>query len=325
MTSSVAPLLRRLSAGLALTLGALTAGLSGHALAACPNGAAAATQFIQFPSPNIATQPPSLLTIKGKLSYPGSFDGVRRCIGNRKLPAVVILHGSNGWDPLGDFYQQALNAAGIVTLQIDMWEARGASLSNRPAAPILTYPDAFSALNYLAALPEVDAARIGVLGFSWGGVISLAASEQLYSGLFGQGRTFAAHVATYPVCWGANNTTVAALQPAAEKGTQLITLTGKPVLIQIGTADDYDNGSAHCKRLAAQVNASNGPVVTVAEYPGAAHAFDLLMVERVVGDIYANEGSYFFTGVVPPVRIIPNVALAHQARARAVSFFKAKL
>ncbi|MES2718143.1 MAG: dienelactone hydrolase family protein [Pseudomonadota bacterium] len=321
---SLSRVFRGACAGAAWVLAALTAPAA--AWADCPDGVGASTRFIQFPSPNIATNPPSLLTIKGKLSYPGAADGKQRCLGAHKLPAVLILHGSSGVDSRGDFYQQALNAAGFITLQIDMWEARGVtSLTNRPAAPIFTYPDAYSALAFLAGLPEVDAERVGVLGFSWGGVISLASAERLYTGMFGGGRKFAAHVAHYPVCYGANNTTIPALQPPSRTGTQLLQLTGAPVLIQVGTNDDYDNGSTRCQALAAAVNPSNNHVVQVQTYPGAFHAWDRIMVPVTAADIFANEGSYFATGVVPLVRIVPDVDQAHEARRRVVRFFKQSL
>jgi dienelactone hydrolase len=321
---SLTRLFRDACSGAALVVAALV--VAPAARADCPDGVAASTRFIQFPSPNLATNPPSLLTIKGKLSYPGAVDGRQRCLGLSKRPAVLILHGSSGVDARGDFYQQALNAAGFITLQIDMWEARGVTgLVNRPSAPILTYPDAFSALAFLASLPEVDADRVGVLGFSWGGVVSLAAAERLYTELFGGGRRFAAHVANYPVCYGANNTTIPALQPPAAKGTQFLNLTGAPVLVQIGSNDDYDNGTARCKALAAAVNPGNNGVVQVLEYPGAYHAWDRLMVPVTAGDIFANEGSYFATGVVPQVRIVPDVDQAFQARQRVVQFFRQSL
>jgi dienelactone hydrolase len=291
----------------------------------CGSGLAAQISFIQFQSPNIATIPPSLLTIKGKLSLPAS---ARATCSNHKVPAVLILHGSTGVDSRGDFYEEALNAAGIVTLQIDMWEARGVTgLLDRPRLPIFTYPDAFSALAFLSAQPNVDADRIGVLGFSWGGVISLATSEQLYAGLFGAGRKFAAHVANYPVCYGANNAALFApfgLTPA-QAGTQYLHLTGAPVLIQIGSNDDYDNGTAHCVALANSVNPSNNNIVQVAQYPGAYHAWDRIMIPVTVLDPFGNEGSFFVTGMIPTVRIVPDVVQAYVSRDRVVNFFRQNL
>jgi dienelactone hydrolase len=269
---------------------------------ACPHGPAAAISFVHFQSPNLVP-PNAPLTIKGKLSLPKD----DHCgAGNKKWPAVLILHGSSGVDSRGDFYEAELNDAGIATLQIDMWEARGVTgLANRPAVPIYTYPDAFSALAFLSARPDIAADRIGVLGFSWGGVVSLAAAEKLYSGMFGGGRTFAAHVANYPVCYAANNTSIPALNPPAAKGSQFLNLTGAPVLIQIGSEDDYDNGTAHCRALAQAVNPTNHNVVEVAEYPGAFHGWDRLMVPITVLDPFGNEGSFFTTGQIPAVQSCP--------------------
>ena len=315
----------------ALTLIALGLGSAGALAGDSDCGAATQPRisFVQFKSPNIATSPPSLLTVKGKLSLPAQRDDHRDprrgCTDGRKLPAVVILHGSSGVDARGDFHEAALNAAGIATLQIDMWEARGvASAAERPKAPILTLPDAFSALAYLASRAEIDPQRIGVLGFSWGGVNAMAAAERAYVGMFGAGRQFKAHVAHYPVCYAYNNP-VPGLPPPAQMGTQFVHLTGAPVLIQVGSLDDYDNGAEHCRALARSVNPGNGNAVTVAEIAGAYHAFDRLMVPIVVNDPFANEGSYFTTGVVPQVTMAPDVAQAHAARERLVRFFRRHL
>jgi len=276
--------------------------------------------FIEVQSLDLTKQPPQPLIVKGKLQiprHPGHHNGFRN--GDHKLPAVVILHGSAGVDSRGDFYAEALNDAGIATLAIDMWEARKVSVTGRPKAPILTLPDAFAALRYLANLPNIDADRIGVIGFSWGGVMTLGSAEQLYAAQFGRGLTFAAHVANYPVCYGANDPRlVYPLSPAAA-GTQFLNLTGAPMLIQIGTEDDYDNGAQHCLDLAASVN-SAGPV-DVEVYEGAYHAFDRIQVPISEQDPFGNEGSILTTGVVPTVQMVPNVEQAYRSRHRVVEFF----
>lgn len=287
-----------------------------------------AVSFVQFPSPDLAAASPTqaTLTLKGKLTLPRRTPDDANGSRGRTWPAVVILHGSSGIDSRGDFYEAALNAAGIATLQIDMWEARGVTgLANRPPAPILTYPDAFSALAFLAAQPGIAPDRIGVLGFSWGGVVSLAAAERLYAGAFGGGRRFAAHVANYPVCHAANKTSIPALNPPAQKGSQILDLTGAPVLIQVGTRDDYDNGGGACRALVQTLNARNGPIVELNEYPGAFHGWDRLMVPVTAADPFADEGSFFATGVVPQVRIEPDVEQALRSRERVLHFFKRHL
>jgi dienelactone hydrolase len=290
----------------------------------CDRGAGPRISFIQFSSPNLLA-PSQPLTIKGKLSLPAHGDHHCAAARARKLPAVVILHGSSGVDARGDFYETALNEAGIATLQIDMWEARGvASAADRPKAPILTYADAFSALAFLAAQPNIDAARIGVLGFSWGGVMSLETSELLYAGMFGGGRQFKAHVAHYPVCYAANKQ-FPGLPPPAQFGSQYLNPTGARVLIQIGSLDDYDNGAAPCRALAQSVNGAGRPLIEVVEYANALHAFDRLMVPIVVNDPFGDQGSIFQTGVAPTVRIGPDVPAAFAARERAVRFFRRNL
>ncbi len=291
------------------------------------HGAAAgpAVSFVQFSSPNL-TAPGTPLTVQGKLSVPRQ----RGWHGHRKLPAVVIVHGSAGIDARGDFYEAALNDAGIATLQIDMWQARGYTApGQRPAAPILTYPDAFSALQFLAQQPGIDGARVGVLGFSWGGLVSMGTAERLYAGQFGGGRTFKAHVAHYPVCYAWNNAPLLAAvrSTPAQYGVQWLALTGAPVLIQVGTKDDYDNSAKPCQDLAAAANASNGSnsLVRVVAYPDATHGWDRLMVPMTVNDPFANQGSFFSTGVPPAVKFTPDAEQAYQSRGRVVRFFERQL
>jgi hypothetical protein len=157
--------------------------------------------FVEFQSIDLEQQPPGPLTVKGKLKLPVKKNFRKKCFTPKKnLPAVVILHGSAGVDFRGDFYARALNASGIATLEIDMWEARGIdTAADRPPLPLFTYPDAFGALKFLSEHPNIDPDRIGVIGFSWGGVIAMASATELYSSQFGEGLRFSAHVAHYPV------------------------------------------------------------------------------------------------------------------------------
>ena len=111
---------------------------------------------------------------------------------------MLILHGSAGIDGRGEFHGKALNAAGTATLEIFMF-----SRGNRPRAgrnENLTHM--YDALKYLASRPEIDRGRIGVMGFSWGGGLSLTAASASTTQLFTDGQVrFAAHAPFYPVCW----------------------------------------------------------------------------------------------------------------------------
>jgi dienelactone hydrolase len=230
----------------------------------------------------------------------------------KNLPAVVILHGSAGVDFRGDFYAQALNAFGIATFEIDMWEARGVnSIVDRPQLPIVTYPDAFGALKFLSEHPKIDPDRIGILGFSWGGVVTMASATELYSSQFGGGLRFSAHVAHYPVCYGYNLPII--------PGSEFFNLTGAPLLIQIGEKDGYDNGSAPCFALRDSLGPEDQSVVEVMSYKGAFHAWDRLEVPITINDPFSNRGAG------GEVELIPDVNQAYKSRRKVVKFFRRNL
>lgn len=294
-----------------------------------------AISFIEFASFDLTPllvnpdYPPTPVTVKGKLKLPVEWQVGKRCfVPKRNLAAVVILHGSAGVDFRGDFYASALNAAGIATLEIDMWDARGLTGlgDSRPPLPFSTYPDAFRALAFLATVPGINANRIGVLGFSWGGVISVAsATENVVKGVskpFAGGRRFKAHVANYPVCYAYNNPYIPMSEFGADKGNAL---TGAPLMIQIGSNDDYDrldasgNGSLACLALEAGLTDSERAVVDVVPYEGAYHAWDRLMVPVSAEDPFAH------FGLGGTVRIEPSVDQAYQSRDRVVRFFQTNL
>ena len=259
--------------------------------------------FVEFQSIDLEQTPPVPLTVKGKLKIPF----LKHRSKWRKLPAVVILHGSSGVDFRGDFYARALNAAGIATLEIDMWEARKiTTTADRPPFPLFTYPDAFGALAFLAEHPKIDPERIGVLGFSWGGVIAMAAATNIYASQFGNGRHFAAHVAHYPVCYTYNS---------QYPGTDFYDLTGAPILIQIGDEDGYDNGCEPCFALRDSLDMDEKKLVKIVVYENAYHAWDRLEVPVTIEDPFSNLGAGGTVG------LIPDVDCAYESRRRAVGFF----
>jgi len=266
-----------------------------------------AVSYVSFQSPNLLS-PNEPLTISGVLRIPnGGAENVESGVPTPKIPAVVVLHGSAGLDSRGGLYIEALNNVGIATLEIDMWTARGLTGGiDRPASPTLTVPDAFSALRFLAQNPSIDPDRIGILGFSWGGVVTMLSATQLHATLFGGGLKFAAHVAHYPVCW---------VYSAGFPLIEFKSLTGSPLLIQIGDRDDYDDGAGPCQALAAPF-----PNVSVNVYTNAYHAWDRLQPSfTAVDDPFAHKG------LGGEVEFVPNPGKAFQSRSKAVDFFRAGL
>jgi dienelactone hydrolase len=154
--------------------------------------------------------------------------------------------------------------AGFATLTYDSFAARGttgAALQRSSGYLPVGVADAYAALRILSDEPRIDAGRIAIIGFSYGGEVAhLAAFETLRSALnLGPGR-FAAHVAFYP---GGNFGTIA--EPGA--------YTGAPVLMLLGGKDENlpvtKIGSYLAYARAAGIPA---PLETVI-YPGATHAW----------------------------------------------------
>ncbi|MGY6275442.1 dienelactone hydrolase family protein [Methylomonas sp. MgM2] len=293
----------------------------------CRNISGPDITFIEFESKDISLNPGTAtgiaengpLTMKGKLSIPAAKACNRS---SRDLPAVVILHGSSGVDSRGDFYARAMNSAGIATLEIDMWEARGiAGSADRPALPVINYPDAFAALSFLADQPNIDPDRIGVLGFSWGAVVSMASATENIAAQFGAGLRFKAHVANYPVCYAYNNPYIPFSQFGYFSfGSQASNpLTGAPVMIQIGDSDAYDESPAPCLALKASLPSDERQLIEVVPYSDAAHAWDRLMVPISVFDPFSHLGQQGY------VDLIPNVEQAYASQKNVVRFFKRNL
>jgi dienelactone hydrolase len=250
------------------------------------------TSYVAFQT---AADPP--LTVAGRLNT---------LAGAGRTPGVVICHGSDGVDGRGEFHAAALNAAGIATLEIDMWAARGTARgpAARPRSPVETLPDAFAAKSFLAAQPEVDPARIGVMGFSWGGVVTLLSATKAAQAL-ANGGAFAAHVAMYPVCWAYEQV----------PGLSLKDLTGAPILIQAGEIDTYDDPDS-LDQLLARLPDESRAVIRGVTHPGAGHGFDRDLPAQTIVDPFAHKGKG------GPVVMEFHPEAARRARDLTVEFFR---
>ncbi len=254
------------------------------------------TSYIAF-----QTDADPALTVAGVFTLPWPSTAVAK-----RSPAVLICHGSAGVDGRGVFHAGHLHRAGVATLEIDMWAARGATRgpAARPASPLDTLPDAFAARDFLAEQPEADPTRIGVMGFSWGGVVSLLTARR---GKAGE-RRFAAHVALYPVCWLYRRIPALSLSE----------LTGAPILILTGETDAYDAPGAG-PALAQSLQAASGSVVRAIAYADAGHGFDRDLPSETITDPFAHGGKG------GPVVMAFQAKAARAARAEIVRFFRQTL
>ena len=255
------------------------------------------------------------------LAYPAEWEGKQILIGARfqeplkatgKLPAVIIMHGTAGVRYVGAYYATALNGAGIATLEIDQWGGRGlpGGSSSRPKHLGDNLPDVAGAYRLLAARPDVDAARIGLMGSSMGGIETMLMMTRRNSdAVLGTGAHFRAAAALYPICWLYNHV----------PGADFANLVDAPIRILVGTEDDYDGGAGACEALVRGLPPADAAHVSVRVFPGATHVFDDFVSPYEYPDPAANrrEG-----GVI---RVRPDPEARQQARDDLVRFFAGAL
>jgi uncharacterized protein len=226
-----------------------------------------------------------------------------------KVPAVLILHGSGGVDGRGAFYAKALQERGIATLEITMFPPGGRPQAGTKA----TMPHAAAALKWLAAQPNVNSQRLGVLGFSWGGTMSVLMASELVQERMGTGVPKpAAFVSLYPVC---TNMTRFMADPERPFYIAHKRMSATSMLICVGTRDDTEEGERPCDGLVAMWPSAARERVTVRYVEGATHGFDHLRPAFQYYDNLAKGGR----GAM--VSIVPSPKDAAEVREAVVNFF----
>jgi dienelactone hydrolase len=196
-------------------------------------------------------------------------------------PAVVMLHGCGGpYDKKGVLsqrmldYARLINKAGMHALVVDSLTPRGETqiCTQKVGKRLITQAnrrlDALSSLEWLAARSDVDATKLGLLGWSNGGSTVLAATNERHKEVAAAAvkPTFA--IAFYPGC-------EADLRRGYETTTRL--------LMMVGESDDWTPAEP-CRKLAAAA-AGHGQPPEFEAYPGAFHGFDSTAPVRVRTDV----------------------------------------
>jgi dienelactone hydrolase len=184
-----------------------------------------------------------------------------------RYPAIVIVHTIGGYLEANEGWHAAqFRKAGFATLTYKSLAARAmseaAGSGSRTAPPWASaVAEAYGALQLLAKDSRIDASRIAIVGFSFGGEVAhLSAFERLRAALVPGQMRFAAHVAYYPA--GVNG--VVAGQGA---------YTGAPILMLLGDKDDnlpIPKAEAYLTYAGA---GTARPPIDVLIYPGAYHAW----------------------------------------------------
>ena len=191
-----------------------------------------------------------------------------------KLPAIVLLHSAWGWSDEHEGtsnYAQALQKAGFATLELRMFPTHGSAKTGGPAAYL---PELFGSLNYLASNPDIDPKRIGVAGYSFGGLLALVAATTWANKTYGKsGQQFAAHAPFYPICWVLKANAQGRRSPVPTDAW--MEWTGVPIRIFAGAIDDYDNRDPKsCEDAVKALPESQQRVFSVKVYPEATHGWD---------------------------------------------------
>jgi dienelactone hydrolase len=199
------------------------------------------------------------------------------------MPAVVILHSNAGVIGVGNFYAQALNAAGIATLEVDSYTPRNVKNGNDRLAPVLCdrLQDAWGALLWLSKDGRFDSSRLGVTGFSSGGALTILTGMGVRpprlprrNGPLPPELVYAAHFALYPSCANLIDDPVRIRSWINPGRPQNWGAAGKPIHLVWGSKEDYDfDPRADCLRMSKEFP-DIAPHLSFRMIEDATHAFD---------------------------------------------------
>ncbi|MBI2736868.1 MAG: dienelactone hydrolase family protein [Rhodospirillales bacterium] len=180
--------------------------------------------------------------------------------GNGPFPAVLVMHSCSGITDNTRTWATRLVGWGYAAVIVDSFGPRNQrsvcdSVDSIPTR--VRAQDAHNAATYLRTLPNIQADRIGIIGFSHGGSSTLwaAIGEEIPRDRGGQ--PFQAGVAYYPGC----------------SGRAIVGPYVTDVLILTGRNDTWTPADLCLKTVAARANDTRPPTIKV--YPGALHSFDL--------------------------------------------------
>jgi dienelactone hydrolase len=218
------------------------------------------------------------------------------------VPAMVILHGSGGQrEAREQETARRLAANGIAGFVVDYYAPRGFVGEQDYMLRVLSVTefdavaDAYGALRHLSSHPAIDGERIGVMGFSYGGMATRIAMDERVRRMLTPGHPgFATYIDVYGPCFQQFGT-------RESNGGELLTLRG---------TEDRSNDLEACAEREAELRAIGVPVETHV-FEGAGHAWEAQFPQRM-GDtpyvagctmVYDERGHSSVNGV--PIADVP--------------------
>jgi dienelactone hydrolase len=184
----------------------------------------------------------------------------------KPVPAMIVLHGSGGISPGREMdYGRFLKDNGYAALVVNYYAPRGITDDTPYMMRILSVTefdamaDAYSALKLLSTHPAINASRVGVMGFSYGGMATRFAMDERFREKLAPGLPgFAAFVDYYGPCF----------QNIGTRKTN-----GNPLLTLRGT-EDASNDLAACKLREEELR-TLGVEIQAHIFEGAGHAWEI--------------------------------------------------
>ena len=181
------------------------------------------------------------------------------------VPAMILLHGSGGIADGREFtYADLFNQNGIAAFIVDYYEPRGVTsetpyvMKTMAATEVDIIADAYSALKILGTHPSIDASRIGVTGYSYGGMATRYTLDKRLKDLLAPDvPPFALHMDIYGPC---------------HQNTGSWETTGAPYLAIYGDADNSVD-PATCAVVQDKLR-GGGSEVEAHVIEGAGHAWE---------------------------------------------------
>ena len=192
--------------------------------------------------------------ITGKLYLP-------KVCSTQKMPAVIIQHGSG--QPKIAWYKKlakVLNENGVIALVPDSMTSRGITKTSKDQSKLSKATrlyDTFSAFRFLQEIDCVEPSRIGITGYSFGGIIARDSVEKVLADKLGNGFVYKASLPVYPSCQANFENTF----PTKTK-----------VHLLLAELDDYTPASYCLKDT--KIKISKGWNMDVTVFEGAHHGFN---------------------------------------------------
>jgi len=175
-------------------------------------------------------------------------------------PLIIGVAGSDGWGAHHYAYLERYLNMGFAVFSLHSFKSRniestvGEQLT--VTIPMVIY-DAFMSLQALSNDNNIDPERIGIVGWSLGGGVSLFTAWEPIQQTISPEYKFAAHLPFYPPCM---------IIP------ENLSFSDSPIHILAGEKDDWVPAAA-CEELIDVAN-NVGNKINITIYPGASHSFD---------------------------------------------------